>query len=557
MQKKLTLSMVFLLLFFCLVYGQTKALLATANPFGCIKKTPGNNRTDGCPTGGCNPSAARIAIDLGDERQTINSFGASDCWTTKFIGKWNDITKKNQIADYLFSMDNDQQGNPKGIGLTLWRFNIGAGSYEQGTGSGIPDEFRREECFLDSANHYDWAKQAGQQWFLNAAKARGVQKFLAFANSPPVQFTQNNKAYGLGNSCLNLNVNRKRDFADFLVNVLAHFQSAGISFSYLSPFNEPQWNWGAKPSQEGTGARDSEIADFVRLLGPKMKAAGLGTTICIGEANQWNSLSANNPDGRGDQINQFFNQASSNYIGDVPAMEHVLSAHSYYTTCPGSDLISYRQQAADKQKAVDPTLQLWQSEFGILGDICGRLNGYPKNTGIDYGLYVAKVIHHDLTVANVASWQWWLAVDTYNYSDGLVYINDPNGGYDLNSIKTNGLVSDSKQLWCLGNYSRFVRPGMVRVAAVLSDVTDRVIATATQMVSAYKDPKSKQFVIVVINMSSDSKNYALDLGTGQPVGNSLDVYTTTGNKNLTKSTTPVGTITLEPRSVTTLVGYYQ
>lgn len=276
------------------------ALLMLTNTFGCAKKILDNNGTDGCPAGGCSPPDTRITIDLGNERQTIHSFGASDCWTTKFIGKWNDITKKNQIADYLFSMDNDQQGNPKGIGLTLWRFNIGAGSYEQGTNSGIPDEFRREECFLDTANHYDWSKQAGQQWFITAAKVRGVQNFLAFTNSPPVQFTQNNKAYGLGNSYLNLNAAKKSDFADFLVNVLAHFQSAGLPFNYLSPFNEPQWNWGSNPSQEGTGATDAEIADFIHLLGPKMKAAGLSTTICLGEANQWNSLDANNSDGRGD-----------------------------------------------------------------------------------------------------------------------------------------------------------------------------------------------------------------------------------------------------------------
>lgn len=535
------------------------ALLAITNTFGCTKKPASNNETSGCVTGGNSPCVqadTRITIDMENERQTIHSFGASDCWTTKFVGKWNDVTKKNQIADYLFSMDNDQQGNPKGIGLTLWRFNIGAGSYEQGTNSGIPDEFRREECFLDPDNHYNWDKQAGQQWFLNAAKARGVQKFLAFAVSPPVQFTQNNLAYGLGNSQLNLMDGKKSAFADFMVNVLKHFESTGIPFNYLSPFNEPQWNWGEKPSQEGTGATNTEIADFIRLLGPRMKAAGLSTTICLGEANQWNSLNANNPDGRGDQINQFFNKNSANYIGDVPSMEHLISAHSYFTTCPGADLISYRKNVADKVKTVDPTLQLWQSEFGILGDICGQMNSYPKNTGIDYGLYVAKVIHHDLTVANVTSWQWWLAVDTYNYSDGLVYINDLSGGYDLNSIKTNGLVSDSKQLWCMGNYSRFVRPGMVRVSAGLSDIIDPVLATATQMVSAYKDVQSNQFVIVVINMGNESKKYTLDLGTTHATGSTLDAYTTTADKNLTKSTLPIAAITLEPRSVTTLIGHY-
>src|SRR5690242_14807210 len=81
-----------------------------------------------------------ITVNLNDVKQTIHSFGASDCWTAKFIGKWADVQKKNQIADYLFSTDTLQDGTPKGIGLSLWRFNIGGGSYEQGGLSNISDE---------------------------------------------------------------------------------------------------------------------------------------------------------------------------------------------------------------------------------------------------------------------------------------------------------------------------------------------------------------------------------------------------------------------------------
>lgn len=518
---------------------------------------PPVNHRDANGAGTRNNAIPAISINIRQEYQTITGFGASDCWTTKFIGNWANLSKKNQIADYLFSADTDKTGTPKGIALSMWRFNIGAGSFEQGAASGIPDAYRREECFLNPDGTYNWDKQAGQQWFLAAAKARGVRQYLAFSVSPPVQFTQNNKAYGLASSHLNLKDGQKSAFADFLVNVLKHFQLTGTPFNYLSPFNEPQWNWGEKPSQEGTGATNADIAGFIRLLGPKMKAAGLTTTIALGEANQWNLLNANNRDGRGDQINQFFSKQSPNYIGDVPAMEHLLSAHSYFTTCPVTDLVNYRQQVAGKLRAVDPTLQLWQSEFGILGNICGQMKGYPKNTGIDYGLYVAKVIHADLTVANVTSWQWWLAVDTYNYSDGLVYINDLNGGYNLNAMKIDGLVSDSKQLWCLGNYSRFVRPGMVRVDATINNINNPVNAAATQMISAYIDKKTNRFVAVLINMSAEAQTYALNLGSNSIAGKTLDVYTTSAHKNLKKTTTNTGKVSLEPYSVTTFTGKFQ
>lgn len=529
---------------------------------GCNKKTADPGVNNPCYANGIdtcankNKSEVFLTVNFQDQKQTISSFGASDCWTTKFVGKWADDKKKNQIADYLFSMENDENGNPKGIGLSLWRFNIGAGSTEQGEASGIRDEYRREECFLNPDGTYDWTKQAGQQWFLTAARARGVKQFLAFTLSAPVQFTQNNKASGLGDSRFNIKSDKKEAFADFIVNVIKHFQTSATPFDFISPFNEPQWDWGKNHAQEGTAATNNDIAEFAGILGPKLQSAGVSAKIALGEANQWNSLDANNKDNRGDQINQFFNKASSNYIGDVPALKHMLSAHSYFTTCPNGELLNYRSKANEKRNAIDASLELWQTEFGVLRDVCGQYNGAPRNLSIDYGLYIAKVIHSDLAIANVTSWQWWLAVDTYNYSDGLVYINDLSGGYDLNAIKNDGIVIDSKQLWCLGNFSRFVRPGMIRVGASISDITDPVTAAGSQMVSAYKNPVTKEFVIVIINTGGEKK-YTLDTKDFKLTGSGMDAYTTTAAKNLQKSTISTNKITLEGRSVTTLTGTCQ
>src|SRR5690606_32029489 len=108
-----------------------------------------------------------LQVDLGSTRQTIHSFRASDCWTAMFIGKWTDKNKKDRIADLLFSTDTLEDGSPEGIGLSLWRFNIGAGSFEQGDESNITTDWRREESFQLADGSYDWSKQAGQQWFLN------------------------------------------------------------------------------------------------------------------------------------------------------------------------------------------------------------------------------------------------------------------------------------------------------------------------------------------------------------------------------------------------------
>ena len=323
---------------------------------------------------------------------------------------------------------------PKGW-VSLWRFNIGAGSLEQGAASNIADEWRREECFLKPDGSYDWSKQQGAQWFLQAAKQRGVKYTLGFSLSAPVQMKKNGKAYNSsGGTALNLQDGKLGAYADFLAAVTRHF-----GFDYLSPVNEPQWSWGTATgaNQEGTQATNEEISAFTRLLSQRL--TGTTSKIVIGEAGQLDFLYGRNTDNRGDQINQFFNPASTNYVGDQPNVAHIISGHSYFTTCPDNNMINVRTQLQNKLKQVDATLEAWQTEFGILGDICGQYNGSPRNTGIEYGLYVAKVLHHDLVIANMSSWQWWLAVSPYNYSDALVYINDPSGAINVANTRTDGV----------------------------------------------------------------------------------------------------------------------
>ena len=149
-------------------------------------------------TTSCSPQAdINYQIIPEQPQQTMDHFSASDAWSMHIIGKWPQ-EKQDQVADWLFSNDNDANGKPKGIGLSLWRFNVGAGSTEQGEASQIGSPWMRTECFLQPDGSYDWDKQQGQRNFLRLAKERGVNKFLAFLNSPPVYFTQNGLATNTG-----------------------------------------------------------------------------------------------------------------------------------------------------------------------------------------------------------------------------------------------------------------------------------------------------------------------------------------------------------------------
>jgi hypothetical protein len=466
--------------------------------------------------------------------QTIHSFGASDCWSQAFVGKYYPESKKKQIADWLFSRETDQQGNPKGIGLSLWRFNIGAGSSEQGEASKISSEWRRAESFL-SADTYDWEKQKGQQWFLEAAKKHGVPYTLGFMNAAPVQMSRNGLAIGSGKlGEWNFNKSKIDAWASFLATVSAHFQ-----FDYISPFNEPQWDWGpgksGNASQEGTPITNADIAWATRKLNDRFQSEKITTRIVIPEAGQLNYLvdeKSNRPN-QDNQIDQFFSQASPNFLGNLASVDPIISGHSYFTTSPENRLIETRQSL--HEKLVANNVQFWQSEFCILGDNAGEISGNGVDLGMKTALYVAKVIHADLTVANATSWSWWLAVSANDYKDGLIYtFNGTNKGENEGN-KYNADLHDSKTMWALGNYARFIRPGMQRI--------DAAINQPNCLISGFKDKQSVVFVIV-----NAGEAFSLDL----PKSN-IKTYTTTEDKNLAYQVAPKGVFAVPAASIITLV----
>ena len=383
-------------------------LSAVAPAFAVLLATAGPARSQA-------PATVTVRIDAAKTHQTIANFAASDAWAGQFVGNWP-TAKKEAIADLLFSPE-------KGIGLSMWRFNIGAGSAEQGAASGIKDEWRRAESFLTPAGTYDWSRQAGQVWFLEAAKKRGVTQFLGFLNSPPVALTRNGKAYATAKQP-NLAPEKFGPLADYCVRVLEGIrQKTGITFAYLSPVNEPQWDW-SDGGQEGTPFQNTDIAGIAKALSAKLAASKLPTQLLITEAGKLDYLfSAADKPGQGDQIGAFFgDKAAPTYLGATPRVAPIIAGHSYFTTSPYAQAVATRQQLAAKVASV-PKLGFWQSEYCILGDNAGEINGGPRDLGMKPALYLARTIHADLAVANAAAWQWWLAISPYDYKDGLVYID--------------------------------------------------------------------------------------------------------------------------------------
>lgn len=512
---------------------------------------------------GCNSninnSTVSIKINTHSKFQTIDGFGASDAWSIKFVGKnWSEETRE-QIADLLFSQQLDQDGNPEGIGLSIWRSNLGGGSFEQGQESQISDMWRREESFLNPNGEYDWNKCAGQQWFLTAAKKRGVEKIILFANSPLVQYTYNGRAFSNGGDTINLQPKYFEDYANYLVDVIRYFEGQGIMVDYLSPENEPQWDWKADnkgwASQEGTPASNPEVARLIRVLSDKLSVAQLETQLVVSDAGKINYMyDTVDKTNRGNQIDAFFNPVSESYIGNLPNVAHLICSHTYWSVHPMTELLSTRQKVVNEINRVDSSLKYWESEYSILEPANEDLEaGHGRDLSMKLALYVSRIIHHVLTTGNASTFQWWTALTKYDYKDGLIYLDDSTNTnrWDAEYAMHGGTYNESKTLWALGNYSRFVRPGMVRVE------TNQSVIDSTQRYgvfsSSYIDEASGKLVVVLVNYGPDQQNISIQVNNEKSV--LFTAYVTSEEYNLTKmGQVNTNNINLLPNSVTTLVG---
>jgi hypothetical protein len=511
---------------------------------------------------GAENTIAELSVNLDMNLQTMESFGASDAWQCNFIGKNWPSDKRNKMADLLFSRELDADGNPKGIGLSLWRFNLGAGSTEQGDASDISDEWRRTECFTTDGVSYDMSKQAGQVWFMKAAKERGVEKLLAFTNSAPVYLTQNGKAHASIKEFYNLQDGKMPELADFWVTALDKLKTEqGLTIDYVSPFNEPQYEWDGT-AQEGSPATNANIYSFVNVLSPKLQSKGLTAQIVVGEAGAYESLykTVSGKESRSNQIDYFFAANSAKKITGLSNVKKTISGHSYWQAWPLNELVSSRQQAASRIQSVG-AVSLWSSEYCVLespgtSELSGG-GGPGRDLGIQLALWTARIISTDIAVGGVTSWQWWTAISRGDYKDGLIHVDDnaSNGAGDANYCKNDGYIRDSKTLWALGNFSFFVKPGMVRVQI---PSVDNATSVNDVMVTAYKDAATKKLVVVAVNISKSAKAYKLNLTGGALTDNKLTPYTTSETLSLKKgAAVDVSNFTIPAKSVVTYVGTYK
>jgi O-glycosyl hydrolase len=501
----------------------------------------------------------KLRIDTEVTYQAIDGFGASDAWTVNpMINKWSRESKNQaieELADLLFSAEN-------GIGLSAWRFNVGAGSADQGNESLIPDPLRRGELFVKSPfGPIDESQQIGQVRMLIEAHQRGVSDFVAFANSPPHWATKNglthpNDGNNVGSS--NLDPKHRQAFAKSLVDVIQHLRGpkVGVPVNYVSPLNEPTWDWQGK-TQEGCPYNIDDIKELYRAVHAELIAAGLADNVHVDgpEAVEYTAALSDSYKIAFDKkiyqggmhnkkVGRYRNYIDE-FLGD-PEMRAILhnkiSMHGYFSDAWPDRLGMLRDITLLNVKDVSPNAKIWMSEFCILGDPGkARSFGGPgyHQSDMEFAIHLAKVMHRDLTRLHVSAWHWWLAITPYDYKDGLLKVSST---LESDSIQT------TKAFWAFGNFSRFIRPGFIRTQVTNPDDWNGL------MVSAYQSPDANTIVLVIVNGTRVEKSLTLEL-----VGNShrfdrktIQVFTTDQNHNLQEASMSEE-LSVLPQSITTVV----
>lgn len=484
-----------------------------------------------------NHNTGKTVLDTAVTYQTMYGFGASACWWSQDVGTWEN---HEEILSYLYDGE-------KGIGLNIYRYNLGAGSKGD---EHIQTENRGTECFLNTDGTYDFSKDAAAQICLADAKrlAGDDLRVTLFCNSAPVSMTKNGAGYGAPLHSendpwvTNLDAENYGAFVDYCYNSAAYFLNSGYRVTDVSPINEPQYSWAAWYNEDGSYSVNQEGCHF-----SKTEAAALYDTMIqrFNESDleakgcKISMFESGSAEGKGSSCAAYLDCAlgkGPKYVFKNQKLRSyfdTVSLHSYWSSAE-----TKRQAAAylaDKYSNYDVVCteycQMTNDENTGVFDLISKEENGTNGMTIAYGTAMAQVIVDDLTILNAKEWDWWLGCSYGVYPDGLVYINADNH----KEIKT------SKRLWCLGNFSKFIDEGAVRVAC--SSGVD------TLSCCAFVNTDGSTVVVYVNNTDTDAE-------TVLSCAKNYSVYTTSAIYNLEK--TAVGTagdvtVSVPAKSVVTVV----
>jgi glucuronoarabinoxylan endo-1,4-beta-xylanase len=430
----------------------------------------------------CPVDAGPHVISWDGTRQTIDGFGICEAFhQARHIMEYPEPAR-TEILDLLFSTE-------KGAGVSILRNIVGDG------GTWGNDIDGPTPTIQPAEGVWSWTGDEDQIWLMRQAKGYGCSNFFSTVWSPPGWMKTSDAVDGGGS----LRTDKHAAYGEYLSRYVREYQQRhGLTISAISLQNEPDLVT-KYSSCTWTGA---QFRDFIRdHLNPTFQRDAVTAKVVLGE--------------------------SSNF-----GERHLEESLNDPTTAEAVDIVAthaYDDNAGEKVKPLPLAKQhgkrIWMTEVSYFTD---------NDPTIKDGLRWAKLMHDHLTISEVNAWFYWW---------GACY--KPNGESLIPLDLKNCTYSTTKRLFTFSNFSRFVRPGFVRL--------DCPPAPASGVnVSAFRDGDQSSLVVVAINsgVASQEVEYRLD---GCEI-TSFTPFRTSATEDLVRlESIPSLKVTLPARSVTTFV----
>ncbi len=405
--------------------------------------------------------------------QTMTGFGASEGFGEASTVMNASSAVQQQALSLLYSPTS-------GAGLNILRNEISAdsGSTIEPNAPGSPTA---TPSYLPLASI---GQDQGQLWFAQQIKALyGVTNVFADAWTAPAFMKTNNSTSSGGAVCGTPGAtcssgDWRQAYANYLVQYAKDYAAAGVPLTYLGPENEANLS----TSYDSMQLSPAQTANFLDVLGPTLASSGLSTKMECCATEGW------------DYAQQY--AAAIEADATANADTAVFTSHGY-TAAPTSPLSGWSKPA-------------WETEWSTFDSWDPAWDDGTDASGLTW----AQHIYQGLTGANLSAFLYWWGSTTPSENgdnEGLIHINGST-------------VASSGRLWAFANYSRYVHPGAVRIAATSSN-------SAVDL-AAFKNTDGT-VAVVALNTGSaaDPITYSLS-GTGTPNGATVTPYLTNGSSNV-------------------------
>jgi O-glycosyl hydrolase len=364
-------------------------------------------------------SAASVATIDGSVRyQTIAGFGASEAFGQAEQIMDAPAATQQQVLNLLYS-------RTSGAGLTILRNQIGSdpGAVIEPNAPASPSA-PPSYVSLQSIN-----SDQGQLWLAQTIKKEyGVTDVFADDWSPPAYMKTNDSTSNGGTLCgvpgaTCASGDWQQAYANFLVQYARDYAQAGVPLSYIGFENEAN----LAPDYDGMVMSPAQTADFAPVIGAALARSGLPTKLECCATEGWD-----------------YAQQYAAAIEADPAAEHYVSLFTShgYTEWPTFPVAGW-------------TKPVWETEWSTFESFDPAWDDGTDASGLTW----AEHIITGLTSANLSAFLYWWGSSEPTFN-----------GDNESLIQINGTtVIPSGRLWAFANFSRFVRPGAVRIGATTAD----------------------------------------------------------------------------------------